>query len=205
VSRWFRFYNEALDDPKVQQLDPAIFKYWVNLLCLACRNNGKLPSHEAMAFALRMDIIALESLLDRLLIAGLIDVRKGGANGSYIAPHGWEKRQYKSDTSTERVKRFRNVSKPLHETAPDTDTETELPLAKANGASDKIFWENATTFVGKRSVIGKWIKDHGKPETAAAITAAQLERAVDPIPYITAVLRKSAPAKSGFSDDYWTV
>lgn len=131
MSRWFRFYNEALDDPKVQQLDPVVFKHWVNLLCIACRNDGKLPSHEAMAFSLRLDIIGLESLLDRLLIAGLIDVRKGGANGSYIAPHGWEKRQYKSDTSTERVKRFRNVSVTVNETAPETDTETELLAAKA--------------------------------------------------------------------------
>lgn len=131
MSRWFRFYNEALDDPKVQQLDPVVFKHWVNLLCIACRNDGKLPSHEAMAFSLRLDIIGLESLLDRLLIAGLIDVRKGGANGSYIAPHGWEKRQYKSDTSTERVKRFRNVAVTANETAPETDTEAELLAAKA--------------------------------------------------------------------------
>jgi hypothetical protein len=133
VSRWFRFYNEALDDPKVQQLDPVVFKHWVNLLCIACRHDGKLPSHESMAFSLRLDIIGLESLLDRLLIAGLIDVRKGGANGSYIAPHGWEKRQYKSDTSTERVKRFRNVAVTPVETAPETDTEAETERGLPNG------------------------------------------------------------------------
>src|SRR5688572_7229352 len=99
MSRWFRFYAEALDDPKVQKLDPATFKQWVNILCLACKHEGFLPSHDDIAFALRIDIIALESLLDRLLIAGLIDVLKGGPNGSRIAPHGWAKRQYKSDGS----------------------------------------------------------------------------------------------------------
>lgn len=26
MARWFRFYNEALDDPKVQKLPPALFK-----------------------------------------------------------------------------------------------------------------------------------------------------------------------------------
>ena len=142
MSRWFRFYNEALDDPKVQQLDPVIFKHWVNLLCIACRHEGKLPSHEAMAFSLRLDIIALESLLDRLLIAGLIDVRKGGANGSYIAPHGWDKRQYKSDTSTERVKRFRNVSVTAIETPPETETETETEGLTANAIKPKRARDN---------------------------------------------------------------
>ena len=122
---WFRFYHEALDDPKVQKLDPATFKHWVNLLCLACRNDGRFPSNFDIAFNLRIDEIALESLLDRLVIGGLIDVRKGGPNGSYIAPHGWEKRQFKSDSSSDRVKRYRQRSKNVTETPPDTDTDTD--------------------------------------------------------------------------------
>jgi hypothetical protein len=125
VSQWFRFYAEALDDPKVQKLDPVTFKQWVNILCLACKNEGVLPPHDDMAFALRIDIIALESLLDRLLIAGLIDVVKGGANGSRIAPHGWAKRQYKSDGSTERVKRYRQRFRNDAVTPPETETEAE--------------------------------------------------------------------------------
>ena len=43
MARWFRFYNEALDDPKVQKLPPALFKSWVNLLCLTARHDGTLP------------------------------------------------------------------------------------------------------------------------------------------------------------------
>lgn len=124
-SRWFRFYSEALDDPKVQRLDPPTFKHWVNLLCLAAKNDGRLPSEDDIAFALRIDNIGVVSLLDRLLNAGLIDVCKGGANGSYIAPHNWSKRQYKSDTSTDRVKRFRKRSKAVTETGDETPPETE--------------------------------------------------------------------------------
>lgn len=123
--QWFRFYTEALDDPKVQRLDPVTFKYWINLLCVAAKNDGKLPASEDIAFALRIDVIATESLLDRLLNAGLIDVQKGGANGTHIAPHGWSKRQYKSDTSSERVKRYRQRSKSVSETPPETETEAE--------------------------------------------------------------------------------
>ena len=80
----------------------------------------------------------------------------------------------------------------------DTEQEEE-PLGKPKGAapvqSDKQFWDGAKMFVGginPGAMIGKWIKDHGKPETASAITAAQIERAVDPRGYITGVLRKTA-------------
>lgn len=123
---WFRFYHETLDDPKVQKLDPVMFKHWVNILCIACRNDGKLPSNDDLAFALRVDDIALESVLDRLLIGGLIEIRKGGENGSYIAPNGWDKRQYKSDTSNERVKRYRSAKRNVTVTPPDTDTDTDI-------------------------------------------------------------------------------
>lgn len=69
-----------------------------------------------------------------------------------------------------------------------------IPLPNGNGRtapdSDKEFWGSATSYLdGKRSMIGKWIKQFGKPETAAAITAAQLERAVDPIAYIERTLQ----------------
>lgn len=199
MARWFRFYAEALDDPKVQKLDGDTFKAWVNLLCLACKHDGFLPDESDIAFALRMDNIAAGSLIDRLRIGGLIDTVKGGPNGSRIAPHGWHKRQYKSDGSTERVKRFRERSKTVTETPPDTDTETEVTVAKATDAAaspDKVFWDSAKRYIGpsKGSMIGKWVRDYGQDETAKAITAAQIERAVDPIPYIEKTLRRS---KSG--------
>jgi hypothetical protein len=38
----------------------------------------------------------------------------------------------------------------------------------------------------KASLIGQWVRDHGKEETASAITAAQLERAVEPVEFIQA-------------------
>lgn len=194
--QWFRFYHEVLDDPKVQKLDPVTFKHWVNMLCLAARNGGKLPPRADLAFALRIDEIALETVLERLLNATLIDVRTGGVNGSHIAMHGWEKRQYKSDSSTARVKRFRKQDKAVTETPPDTEADTDIPLAKANGAevdSDKAFWDAAKAYLGKSKagLIGKWASQYGQGETAKAITAAQIARAVDPPAYIEKVLRKT--------------
>jgi len=125
MNPWFRFHTEALNDPKVQTLDGDTFKAWVNLLCIASNCGGKLPSIEDMAFALRCTVNAVETVLERLLNGGLIDKLNGGPNGYHYAPHGWTERQYKSDSSTGRVKRFRERSKTVTETAPDTDTDTD--------------------------------------------------------------------------------
>jgi hypothetical protein len=125
VSRWFRFYAEALDDPKVQKLDGDTFKAWVNLLCLTAKNSGVLPAIDDIAFALRIDVNGARTLVERLLNATLIDKLSGGVGGARYAPHGWQERQYKSDTSTDRVKRFRQRSKVDTETSPETDTEKE--------------------------------------------------------------------------------
>lgn len=132
-ARWFRFYDEALDDPKVQTLPPELFKAWVNLLCIASKNDGILPSIDKISFSLRTDERGVERLLERLLNEGLIDRRNGGVNGYHYAPHGWDQRQFKSDTSTDRVKRYRQRQR---ETAPETETETEKK-EEANASSKK--------------------------------------------------------------------
>lgn len=103
MSRWFRFYDGALDDPKVQRLDPDLFKAWINILCLASRNNGKLPCTEDIAFALRVTPAVTAVTLQALRVAGLLDGDE---------PHNWGARQYKSDvtdpTNAQRQKRFRD-------------------------------------------------------------------------------------------------
>ena len=54
MSRWFRFYDSVLEDPKVQRMDPVMFKAWVNIMCLASRGEGILPPISDIAFALRI-------------------------------------------------------------------------------------------------------------------------------------------------------
>jgi hypothetical protein len=70
-------------------------------------------------------------LVTELHRAGLLDKVDGG-----FAPHNWEGRQYKSDNSTERVKRFRErksaVDPAVSETRPEQSrTETEQNRADA--------------------------------------------------------------------------
>jgi hypothetical protein len=130
MSRWFRFYDAALDDPKVQRLDGETFKAWVNLLCLSSRNGGFLPPIADIAFSLRIDDHAARTLVERLLSAALLDRVSGGSDGYRYAPHAWQERQYKSDTSTDRVKRFRERCSNVTETPPDTEADTDTEKKK---------------------------------------------------------------------------
>lgn len=151
---WFRFYTEVLDDPKVQRLPPHLFKTWVNMLCLAGTNGGAFPTVDDIAFRLRMSTHDVEQQMDELILAGLIDIERGGKR----TPHNWSQRQFVSDSSTERVRKFRNksqkqecnsdetlhVTTPYPDPYPETDSEgyslpTEQDLAgEKAGAVDFV-------------------------------------------------------------------
>jgi hypothetical protein len=197
MSRWFRFYAEALDDPKVQKLDGDTFKAWVNLLCVAARNDGFLPSVDDVAFSLRMTADGARTLLERLLNATLIDKCSGGVDGYRYAPHGWHERQYKSDTSTDRVKRFRQRSKPVPETPPETDTDTDSSVDKSTGgaAADpvkelfdvgvSVLTSAGSTEKQARSLIGKWRKDNSDGEVLTALIDCRTRAIAEPVEWLT--------------------
>lgn len=106
-NRWFRFYDEALNDPKVQRLPPHLFKTWVNLLCLSSKNAGKIPCDDDVAFQLRLSVQDAAQQIDDLILAGLVDI---DANGARV-PHNWHERQYASDSSAERTRKYREKRK----------------------------------------------------------------------------------------------
>ena len=126
MTRWFRVYDDLIDDPKVQRLDPALFKALMNVWCLASANGGVLPSIDEIAFKLRMKPEKAQRVLDELREAGLVDDDEKGAR-----PHNWNERQFRSDVSTSRVKRFRerhgNVSPAVSEAAPEAEAERKTP------------------------------------------------------------------------------
>lgn len=130
MTSWFRVYDGLVDDPKVQRLDPPLFKTLVNLWCLTSANGGVLPSIDEIAFKLRMKLQKAQRVLDALKAAGLFEDDEKGTH-----PHNWEGRQYKSDvedpTAAERMRRYRNkqrndsVTRPVTSRFPETDTEAE--------------------------------------------------------------------------------
>ena len=99
---WWRAHDDAVDDPKLQKLSGDLFKQWFNLLCLTSRNKGFLPPISDIAIGLRVTIGEANDIVSQLMAAGLIDER-----GGKLQPHNWEGRQFKSDISTDRVRRFR--------------------------------------------------------------------------------------------------
>jgi hypothetical protein len=180
--RWLRFYDDTINDPKIIKLPDATRWHWVALLCVASKNDGALPPLDDIAIQLRITPAKATEVIAVLVKAGLLDKVETG----YI-PHNWDGRQYKSDVSTDRVKRFRNVSKQktkrfetVSETPPDTDTdteteteaETEYAEANASGASapvdhrKRLFNEGLSKLAlmtGKgpdacRSFVGKCLK-----------------------------------------------
>ena len=183
MTRWFRLYDDVLNDPKVQRLSGESFKFWINMLCIASKNGGVLPGIEDMAFALRVSNDVCTSLIDELKTCGLID------GGKRLVPHGWEKRQYKSDTSTDRVKRFRersrNVTETVSETAPDTDTETDTETDKnqkkilkkrdrsAGSAEFENFWLVYPRKINRAVALKAFEKATRKTEADLIITAVR--------------------------------
>lgn len=128
---WFRMYSEWASDPVVQSLAFEDQRHHAVLLCLKC--NGTLDRDIADAQreriivrGLGLDPATAAEVKSRLLEVGLID--------SDWQPNGWDKRQFTSDISTNRVRKYRgnkgtgNVPETLHETtgnsfgnAPDTE------------------------------------------------------------------------------------
>lgn len=95
----------------------------------------------------------------------------------------------------------------------DTDKNKIVPLANANGGNDveAIFWANAKGYLKPHckgdpgALIRKWLRENGKELTIAAVNAAQLERAVDPIAYIQGYFRRHNGRRDEYDPDVITV
>jgi len=101
---WFRLYSEIIDDPKLLMLSFEDRWHYVALLCL--KNNGVLDAERdesrlmrKIALKLGLSINSLEEVKRRLMEEQLIDEN--------YHPLAWNKRQYRSDSSAERVRKHR--------------------------------------------------------------------------------------------------
>jgi hypothetical protein len=119
MSRWFRLYDDVVDDPKVQRLTAPLFKFWVNCLCLASANGGEMPPLVDMAFKLRMSEKQVAENLQKLVDAELVDSTDGMST-----PHNWNGRQFKSDDSKDRVQKHRQRQKKQDVTVTETENVT---------------------------------------------------------------------------------
>ncbi len=213
MSRWFRFYDDAINDAKVLRLSDAHFRAWVTLLCFASKNNGELPPAADIALILRTKTSKVAEWLTVLTSVGLMDNEDGR-----FKPHNWSARQFRSDVSTDRVKRFRNgkrnVSPDVSETPPYTEAETEAEKtseANASGADTpidhrkRLFDEGLPKFArmtGKgpdscRSFLGKCLAAAGDSAVVVLglIEDADRNQVADPAAWISARLKGAQGAQ----------
>ncbi|MEM7716531.1 MAG: hypothetical protein AAF349_23695 [Cyanobacteria bacterium P01_A01_bin.68] len=104
---WFKMYGEFATDPKVQIMPEHMQRRLIMVLCLFSNETLIDLQDEEIAFALRINEEELAETKALFLKKGFID------ENWYIA--NWEKRQQRSDSSNERVKRFRNKQKQIKE------------------------------------------------------------------------------------------
>jgi len=135
VSRWWRAYDEAVDDPKLILLGDKAHRAWFNLMCVASLHEGVLPDIKIVAVKLRLPPQRAAAALAELVAAGLFDRREDGR----FEPHNWNGRQYKSDvtdpTNATRQQRYRD----RHRVTENTVTEgvTVTPPREQNTEAEK--------------------------------------------------------------------
>lgn len=124
---WFRLYGEFATDPKVQMLSEADQRRLVMLFCIRCSNDDETFHDEQVAFQLRVS-------LEEWQRSKALFIEKGFLNSDGKL-RNWDKRQYRSDSSTERVRAYRDREKQernVSVTPPDTDTDTDTERAKSS-------------------------------------------------------------------------
>jgi hypothetical protein len=211
VSRWFRVYDDMVDDPKVQRLSPDLFKALVNLWCLASKNDGVFPSAEDIGFKLRMPVEKVKKVIAALHDAELIDTGEAG-----LRPHNWGGRQFKTDvtdpTNADRQRRYRNKHKTVTPTVtdavtvkrPDTETEAETerkqdaappapPLAPMNDETEVFRRGKQVLGPSAGGLIKNLVKakQGSIPHARAAIEIASTKE--NPREYIGAIISGTGP------------
>lgn len=113
---WFRLYSEFAHDPKIQRMGEALQRRFIMLLCLRCSNGHVTLHDEDVTFLLRISNEEWAETKAVFVEKNLIDADNN--------PVAWDRRQFASDSSAERVARHRESKKRLCNvtvTAPDTE------------------------------------------------------------------------------------
>lgn len=126
--KWFRLYNEVYSDPKVQELRPELFRFWINIMCIASENEprGVVPGVPKLKRLLNLDKPVIERYLAALKAAELLDRRSDVEASTFVArsdddpstfvargdveeltPHRWHERQPEGDDAAKRKRESR--------------------------------------------------------------------------------------------------
>ncbi|AXT46378.1 hypothetical protein [Chromobacterium rhizoryzae] len=122
---WFRLYGEFATDPKIQMMNESMQRRFIMLLCMRCSNGDVTLQDCEVAFQLRITDEEWSETKSVFIAKGFIDECNNILH--------WNKRQYVSDSSAERVRKHRESKRSTSKrgcnvtvTPPDTDTDTEV-------------------------------------------------------------------------------
>nr|WP_279091355.1 hypothetical protein [Comamonas thiooxydans] len=137
---WFRVYSEFATDPKVQSMSEAMQRRLMMLMCLRCSDVLATLHDDELQFALH---IGNEELAETKALF----VRKGFIDDAWNLMN-WDKRQFNSDSSTERSRKHREAKKAadaaietsrnVAATPPDTETDTDKEPNGSVGRADAL-------------------------------------------------------------------
>ena len=218
--RWFRCHVDIVDDEKLGLL--AFEDRWHYVAILACKAKGLIDQDDEfmrrkVQRKLGLTADEFEKAIDRLARVKLIDKRT-------LEPLGWSKRQYESDNSSERTRRYRERLKnggdgvkrhsDVTVTPPETETDTELcstqPKGKfqPEGVPNQLWADFVAVRKAKRAPITAASMQRLEREAAKANLSLQAaiqmcaERGWSSIDSSWEAVRQVAPRKSEFQSAY---
>ena len=159
--RWFRMYTDAVDNPKLKLLAFEDRWHYVAFCCLKrsglLDDPGKPNLERLIAVKLGVQLRELDEIKRRLMDVDLLD--------EDYSPMNWDERQFISDSSTDRFRKYRERKKKVNGkrpcnvsvTPPDTDTEADTE-EKIRGKAFGIPLKNNTTFEPTDADLEQWRK-----------------------------------------------
>jgi hypothetical protein len=150
MNTWFRMYAEFSHDPKVQAMPEIMQRRLLMIFCLRCEDSLKGLSDSDIAFHLRISdeewTVTKRLFIEKKFISV---TRRDGANvTANVTVTNWSVRQYISDSSKERTRKYRErivTSQERHgdtleQNRTDTEqnrTETKLSLVSKDEPEER--------------------------------------------------------------------
>lgn len=201
--QWFRLYHRIIDDEKVRLIAFEDRWHFIAVCCL--KADGLLDEPESsikwrkVAVKMGIQLRELDEIKRRLFEVGLVD--------EDMQPTAWDDLQYRSDTSTDRVRKYREKTKTspnetarnVSVTVQETDTEAETEEEKGKLSFSKK--ENSNSNSEKPSRISPDFQLSEQDRTEAISLGI-------PEPTIAETLAEfrdywaAKPGKSGLSQDW---
>lgn len=167
-------YAEFATDPKVQMLSEIDQRRFLMILCLRCCNGDVTLQDTEVAFQLRVTPDEYAKTKVILTEKGLV--------GSDNKPTSWDKRQMRSDTSNERVSRFReklkqeeNATVTLQKRSVEKrERESKQPLVSDERFG--LFWKSYPKKVARQDAERAWKKANINGEFESVISALEEQK-----------------------------